>query len=120
MDQQQPPIIDPPKKNTSWHNTIASFMSRKIRHINASSNEWYRVHRTGCGGGSGGGGGGAFLLVLAGIMFVCWLAYQAFMWLVAVIQAIIEGVCAIVVAVAVNDNYSSPVATTIIPQLVVG
>ena len=97
MDQPQPPKTDPPK-NTSWHNSIACYMSRHVRHIHAKSDEWYRVHRSGCGGSGGGGGGWIYLLLIAGVMFACWLAYHVFIWLVDVIRSIIQGVCSCVIA----------------------
>jgi len=99
MDQQ-PPITEPPK-NTSWHNTAALYMSSRIRHINAKSNEWYRVHRSGGGSGSSGGGGGGgwiYLLLVGGALFACWVAYQVFIWLVDVVRSIIQGVCTCVIA----------------------
>ena len=95
---QRPPIIDPqpnqePKKDTSWHNTIASFMTRRIRHMRASSNEWIRVHRNGNGSrGGGGSGGGGGWLVLLGVFGIGWLAYQIVMAVVQTVQAFVQGV----------------------------
>ena len=82
-----PPIIDPPPKNTGWHNSVASFMSRRIRHIHVSGNEWYRIHRD-SSSSSGGGGGGDYrwllkLLMLGGL---AWLGYQVFLWIVELMK----------------------------------
>ena len=87
--EPHPPIIEPPqKKDTSWHNAIANYMSRRIRHIHASSNEWYRVHRSGGSSGNGGGNGWNGLFYLACIAFGCWVAYQAFIWVVDLLRTL--------------------------------
>jgi hypothetical protein len=70
------------------------FFSRQIRHIHANSNEWYRVHRSGGGGGNGWG----ILALIAGVMFVCWLAYKIFIWTVEIIQNVLQGICTCVIA----------------------
>ena len=98
----QPPEIDlPPKQATSWHNSIA----RRIRHINASKSEWYRVHRGGGSGSSSGGGGDGWIHLLiylvkaAAGMIALYAAYLAFLWLVEVVRSLIQGVCTCVIAV---------------------
>ena len=87
MAQAPPPNPDQQKpEKHAWHNAIASFMSRHIRHIHAKSNEWYRVHRS---GGRGGGGWNwlfkALILGTAGA-----LAVQVFIWIVEVIRTILH------------------------------
>ena len=98
----QPSEIDPPPKQaTSWHNSIA----RRIRHINASKSEWYRVHRGGGGSSSSGGGGDGWIHLLiylvkaAAGMIALYAAYLAFLWLVEVVRSVIQGVCTCVIAV---------------------
>ena len=94
MDQP-PPIIDPSKKKaTSWQNTIATYMSRHVRHVRARSNEWIRVHRPG-GGSSGGGWNGGNLwvtLILAAVAL--WVVYAVVAWIVGIIEAIVSAVFA--------------------------
>ena len=89
----QPSEIDPPPKQaTSWHNSIA----RRIRHINASKSEWYRVHRGGGSGSSSGGGGDGWIHLLiylvkgAAGMIALYAAYLAFLWLVEVVRSLIR------------------------------
>jgi len=93
MDQPQPPIIDPPKKDTSWHNTIATYMSRHVRHVRARSNEWIRVHRSG-GGGSGGWNGGNLWVTLILAAVALWVVYAVVAWIVGIIEAIVSAVFA--------------------------
>ena len=100
MDHQPPEIDLPPKQATSWHNSIA----RRIRHINASKSEWYRVHRGGGSGSSSGGGDGwihllIYLVKAAAGMIALYAAYLAFLWLVEVVRSLIQGVCTCVIAV---------------------
>ena len=95
MDQPQPPRTDPPK-NTSWHNTIATYMSRHIRHVRAASDEWIRVHRSGGGGSSGGGGNhnwGPVLMVL-GIIGGLWLIYGIVSWVIGIVETIVSALFA--------------------------
>ena len=87
----QPPEIDPPKKSTSWHNTITDYMSGRIRHIRASGNEWYRVHRS---GGRNGGGDWNPWLVLICAAGAIWLVCMVVSWVIAIVQAVVSAVVA--------------------------
>ena len=100
MDQQPPTTEPPPKgKDTSWHNAIASFMSRRVHHIRARSGEWYRIHRNRGGGNGGYGGDGKHWLRLLLFLGIVWLAYHVFLWLVEAVRAVIHGVAEFLVAV---------------------
>ena len=90
MDQPQPPIIDPSKKkDTSWHNTIATYMGRHVRHVRAKSNEWIRVHRSG-----GGWNGGNLWVTLIAAAVALWVVYAVVAWIIGVIKAIVSAVFA--------------------------
>ena len=96
MEQRQPPPTNPetkpkelPKKDTAWHNAIASFMSRRIRHIHAKSSEWFQVHRS--GGGSGGGDWNPWVKVI-GFLLGCWLVYAVVSWVIELIQAVVNAI----------------------------
>ena len=95
MDQPQPPIIDPPKKKaTSWQNTIATYMSRHVRHVRARSNEWIRVHRSGGGDSGGGWNGGNLWVTLIFAAIALWVVYAVVAWIVGIIEAIVSAVFA--------------------------
>ncbi len=61
------------------------------RHIRASLNEWFHVHRN---GGAKKPGSGGWLVVLA-CCFAAWLVYQIFLWIVDVLRAVIHGLAGI-------------------------
>ena len=92
MDQPQHQPTEPPK-NTSWHNSIASYMTRHIRNIHASGNEWIRIHRSSGSSGNGGGGGDGWwwLLKFIGIIL---LAYVVISTVIAVVEAVVNAVVA--------------------------
>ena len=95
MDQpQQPPITEPPKKDTSWKNVLASFMARH-RHIRAKRDEVVHVHRDGdTGGGGSGGGDGDGWWKLIKVAVVVLMGYLVVSWVIAVVQAIVNAVLA--------------------------
>ena len=96
MGQPQPPIIDP-QQSRGWWKAMTSFISRCLRSIRARSDDWYRIQPTGRVS-SNGGSGWTFLLLVAGAMFTCWLAYQIFMGIVELIRDIIQGICSCLIA----------------------
>lgn len=66
-------------------------------HIHAQRGEWYHIHRS-HGRGRRPGHGWRLVLLVLGVIFLGWLACQVFLWLVKILQAIIEGVADLLVA----------------------
>ena len=96
MDQPQPPRTDPPK-NTSWQNTIATYMSRQIRYVRATRDEWIRVHRSGGRGSSSSGGGNNNwqpVLIVLGIIGGLWMVYRIVSWVMSIVEAIVSSLFA--------------------------
>jgi len=96
---QQPPLQpDGPKKETGWTNAIASFMSRRIRHVHANRDEWYRVHRSSGNGSPSGGPWWLYVIIVIAALVVIGAVIN---WIVQLIATILPYIIGIGIVLAI-------------------